>query len=221
MLKVFTLSIALCAAALAGPAAAQKLYKYTDPVTGKVVYTDKLPPEAAGRANEQLNRQGTVVQRTQAAPTPEELAAREAERKRKLEEEVLAKEEKRKNVALLNTYASEKDIDEARERALKSNEEAIKEAERKIADAEKRQKQLAGEAEFYQKKGLPPQLKRDMAQNEVDMKAFGELLEAKRKETAAINAKYDEDRRRYLELTRSPAKPAVAAAPQPAPTPKR
>lgn len=229
MLKLLTISIALCAAALAGPASAQKLYKYTDPVTGKVVYTDKLPAEAAGRANEQLNKQGTVVRRNEAAPTPEELAAREAERKRKLEEDALAKEEKRKNVALLNTYSSEKDIEDARERALKSNEDAIKDAERKIGDAEKRQKQLAGEAEFH-KKGLPAQLKRDMAQNEADTKAFGELLEAKRKETAAINAKYAEDRRRYLELTKNATpgatpgatpKPAVATVSQPAATTKR
>lgn len=212
MLKL-QLSLIVCAAAFALPAAAQKLYKYTDPVTGKVVYTDKLPAEAAGQANEQLNRAGTVVRRNEAAPTAEQIAAREAERKRRIEEEAHAKEEKRKNVALLNTYSSEKDIEDARERALKTNEDAIKDAERKIAEAEKRQKQLANEAEFHQKKGLPPQLKRDMQQNEADIRALGELLEAKRKETALVNAKYDEDKRRYRELTKAGT---VASASQPA-----
>ena len=214
------LNIALLACALlaALPAGAQRLYKYTDPVTGKVVYTDKLPAEAAGKANEQLNRQGTVVKRESAAPTPEELAVREADRKRKLDEEVAAKEEKRKNQALLNTYATEKDIDEARGRALQSNDEAIKEAERKLADAQKRQKLLAAEAEFFQKKPMPAQLKLDIQNNQLELKAHNELLEAKRKDTVAINAKYDEDKRRYIELMK--AGPVAAATPAPMPTKK-
>ncbi|HSD42687.1 MAG TPA: DUF4124 domain-containing protein [Burkholderiales bacterium] len=201
------LIIALLASALlvGAPAQAQRLYKYTDPVTGNTAYTDKLPAEASGKANEQLNRQGTVVKREPAAPTAEELAAREADRKRKLDEEMAAKEEKRKNQALLNTYASEKDINEARARALQANEEAIKEAERKVADAQKRQKQLATEAEFYQKRPMPGQLKLDIQNNQLELKAHGDLLDAKRKETAAINAKYEEDRRRYLELSKAGA----------------
>ena len=201
------LIIALLASALlvGTPAQAQRLYKYTDPVTGNTAYTDKLPAEASGKANEQLNRQGTVVKRELAAPTAEELAAREADRRRKLDEEMAAKEEKRKNQALLNTYASEKDINEARARALQANEEAIKEAERKVADAQKRQKQLATEAEFYQKRPMPGQLKLDIQNNQLELKAHGDLLDAKRKETAAINAKYEEDRRRYLELSKAGA----------------
>jgi hypothetical protein len=207
-------ALVACAFLAAGPAAAQKLYKYTDPVTGKTVYTERLPAEAAGKANEQLNRQGTVVKREAAAPTAEELAAREADRKRKLEEEAAAREERRKNQALLNTYASEKDIDEARARALQVNDEAIKDAERKLAEAQKRQKQLAGEAEFFQKKPMPTQLRLDIQNNQNELKSHGELLDAKRKDTMAINAKYDEDKRRYQELMKGGA--IATAAPSPA-----
>jgi hypothetical protein len=207
-----TIALLACALLAGVPAEAQRLYKYTDPVTGKTVYTDKLPTEAAGKANEQLNRQGTVVKRESAAPTAEELAAREADRKRKLEEEAAAKEEKRKNQALLNTYASEKDIDEARARALQINDEAIKEAERKVGDAQKRQKQLATEAEFYHKRPMPGQLKLDIQNNQVEIKAHGDLLDAKRKETAVINAKYDEDKRRYLELLKTGTVAAAGTA---------
>lgn len=208
-----TLKVAFlaCALLVALPASAQqRLYKYTDPVTGKTVYTERLPAEAAGKGNEQLNRQGTVVKREAAAPTADELAAREAERKRKLDEEMARKEDRRKNQALLNTYPSEKDIEEARARALQVNEEAIKEAEQKLADAQKRQKTLAAEAEFYQKKPMPAHLKQDIQTNQVELRAHGELLDAKRKETAAINAKYDEDKRRYTELTRGGATGAAA-----------
>jgi Domain of unknown function (DUF4124) len=205
MTSLRTLALLLGAACLATPAIAQKLYKYTDPATGRTIYTDKVPAEQAGKANEQLSGQGMVVKRNEAAPTADQIAAREAERKRKLEEEIAAKEEKRKNQALLNTYPSEKDIDEARDRAIEANEEAVKDAERKLADAEKRKKALAAEAEFYAKRPMPAQLKRDIQQNEVERKAVTELVERKKQEIDAINARYDEDLRRYRELIKAGA----------------
>jgi len=221
MLSPRSLMYLLCAAALAGPAAAQqtgKLYKYVD-ANGKVVYTDKLPPGAAGKPNEQLNNQGTVTKRNEGALTPEQLAAQEAERKRKLDEDMAAKEEKRKNMALLNTYSSEQDIAEARARALKANADAVEEAQRKVADAQKRQQELAAEAEFFKKKPMPAQLKQDIQVNEAAIASHNELLDKKKKEIEAINAKYDEDLRRYRALAKTgmaPAAPApvTAAAPK-------
>jgi len=205
MTSLRTLALLLGAACLATPAIAQQLNKYTQPATGTTNYTDKVPAEQAGKANEQLSGQGMVVKRNEAAPTADQIAAREADRKRKLEEEIAAKEEKRKNQALLNTYPSEKDIDEARDRAIEANEEAVKDAERKLADAEKRKKALAAEAEFYAKRPMPAQLKRDIQQNEVERKAVTELVEKKKQEIDAINARYDEDLRRYRELIKAGA----------------
>ncbi len=202
----------LCAAAAAAPAAAQKLYKYTDPTTGQIIYTDKLPPSAAGKANEQLSPQGTVVRRTDAAPTPEQIAAKETERKRKIEEDLAAKEEKRKNTALLNTYPSEQDIHDARARALKANEDSIKEAELKLADAEKRKASLAAEAEFYKKRPMPAHLKQEIQTNEVEIRSQAELLEKKKKESDAINARYDEDLRRYRGLAKAGLAPVAAGS---------
>ena len=223
MLSPRSLMILLCAAALAGPAAAQKLYKYTD-ANGNVVYTDKLPASAAGKPSEQLNKQGTVTKRNEGALTPEQIAAQEAERKRKLDEDMAAKEEKRKNMALLNTYSTEQDIAEARARALKANAEAVEETERKVAGAKKRQQELAAEAEFYKKKPMPGQLKQDIQVNDAAIVSHTELLDKKKKETDAINAKYDEDLRRYRALVKSglasPAAPAPAAAPVAAAAPK-
>ncbi len=94
------------------------------------------------------------------------------------------------------------------------NDEAIKEAERKLAEAQKRQKQLAGEAEFFQKKPMPTQLRLDIQNNQNELKSHGELLDAKRRDTVAINAKYDEDKRRYQELMKGGA--VATAAPSPA-----
>lgn len=198
--------LAAAAAALlaAGPAGAQMI-KCQD-AKGKVYYGTTMPKECIGKPSEELSKSGqTVVRRNEGALTAEQMEAREAERKKQAEAEVRAQEEKRKNTALLNTYASEKDIDEARARALKENELAIKETEKRVADGEKRHKQLEGEKEFYKKGGMPPKLQQDIRNNEVELANQKELLQAKVKQVALINAKYDEDKRRYQELTRGQA----------------
>ncbi len=196
-----TLTALACAVFLAAPAAAQQMYKYVD-ANGKVVYTDKIPAADAGRAAEELSRQGTVVKHFAPPPTPEQRAALEAEHKRKIEADLRTKEEHRKNMALLNTYSSGTDIDLARMRALQANDEAIREAEHRLAQSQERQRQLKADAESYKAKSLPPQLKRDIQANEFELKTNAELLEAKRKETALVSARYDDDKRRYTQLTR-------------------
>lgn len=199
---------ALCAAGLilSAPVQAQgsakRMYKCTDS-KGKVYVTQTPPPECLGRPTDVLNSRGSVVARDEGALTAEQMAQREEEKKRKAEQDAAAKEERRRTAALLNTYSSEKDIEEARGRALKENDAAIKQTETKIADVLKRQKQLEGEKEFYVKKGMPAKLQDDIRNNEIELKNQQELLEAKKKQSATINAKYDEDKKRYLELTRS------------------
>jgi hypothetical protein len=198
----------LCLSMLAAPATAQlRMYKCVD-AKGKTYYTQIPPQECLGRDTQELNKSGTTIRKApRVVPlTPEQQAAREAERKKKLGDEEKAKEERRKGAALMNTYSSEKDIDDARARALKEAEAAIKDTERRIADAIKRQKALDAEKEFYVKKPMPLKLKQDISNIEIEIKNQTELLDAKKKEIGTISAKYDEDKRRYLELTKTAQK---------------
>jgi len=209
MLKLDILIAGILLALAAAPACAQgHLYKCKD-TKGKTYYTQTPPAECLGKEMDELSTQGTVVKKREAALTPEQIAAREAEEKRKKEEEALAKEEKRKNQALLNTYASEKDIEDSRQRALKQAEQATKEIDKRIEEAQKRADKLAAEKEFYAKKPMPKKLQDDIKNTEIDLKGQQDALAAKKKELGEINAKYDEDKRRYLELTG--AKPKAAA----------
>ena len=202
----------LCSTVLAlAPAAAQeRMYKCVD-AKGKVYYTQVPPPECLGRDTQELNKSGTLLRRNRAVIplTPAQEQAREAERKKKVEDEERSKEDRRKNLALLNTYSSEKDIDDARERALRDAQSAIEDTEKSIAGAQKRHKELEAEKEFYVKKPLPFKLKQEITSNETDIKNQTSLLDAKKKEISAINAKYDEDKRRYVELTSGKAAPAA------------
>ncbi len=193
-------ALALTAVLASSGAFAQKMYKCVD-AAGKTYYTQTPPKECAGRTLDELDKRGNVTRRNEVL-APEQQAAREAARKKKAEEETAAKEERRKNAALLNTYSSEKDVEEARARALKTGNEAIKETEKRIADGEKRRAKLDEEKEFYKKSAMPPKLKQDIQNNENELKNQQELLDVKKKEIGLINAKYDEDKRRYVELTR-------------------
>jgi hypothetical protein len=193
---------------------------------GKKYYGSTIPQQCIGQPIEQLSAQGTVIRRFDSpAATEAERAAKEAEAARKREEDQLAKDAARRNRALLATYTSEKDIDEARGRALVENEKAIKAVEIRIADIKKRQATFDKEMEFYRdaakpadKSGKakagdpkrtvakpPPKLAEEIRNADVDLAAQESLLATKQKEVEAINAKYDEDKKRYLELTR-PAK---------------
>jgi Domain of unknown function (DUF4124) len=196
----------------AGPSALaqqNRMYKCKDE-KGKIFYTQTPPNECLGKEMQELSGQANVVRKLDAALTPKQLLEREAEEKKRKEDEALAKEEGRKNQALLNTYSSEKDIEEGRVRALKQGEEAIKQTEKRITEAQKRQKDLAAEKEFYLKKPMPKKLQDDITNNDFELKQQQGLLEAKKKELGEINAKYDADKRRYLELTSKGNKPSSA-----------
>jgi len=124
-----------------------------------------------------------------------------AAKKKEAEDAEKAREERRKNTALLNTYSSEKDIEEARARALKEAEAAISDTEKAIAGAQKRQQDLEKEKEFYVKKPMPFKLKNELSNLDIEIKNQTALLDAKKREISSINNKYDEDKRRYAELT--------------------
>jgi Domain of unknown function (DUF4124) len=188
---------------LAGPAAAQRMYKCKD-AQGNTYYTEIPPAACLGRETDVLDKSGVVVRKNEPtkALTPEQEAAREAAAKKKAEADEKAMEDRRKNMALLNTYASEKDIDEARARALDETQAAIVETQKRIEGAQARQKDLAAEKEFYVKKPMPAKLRQDISNNDIEIKTQTELLDAKKKQIGVINAKYDDDKQRYILLTK-------------------
>ena len=153
---------------------------------GKKYYGSSVPPECVGRPIEQLNERGMVVKRLDAAATADERAKKEADEAARRKRETLAKEQGRKDNALLASYTSEKDIEAARARALEGAEKATREVEERIAALKKR-------------RTAPNQ---DVKAIDVDLKAQEGLLAAKRKEMDSINARYDEDKKRYIEITK-------------------
>jgi hypothetical protein len=172
---------------------------------GKKYYGQTIPRACIGEVVEQLNAQGMVVRRIEPRSTADEREAKAAEEKKQREEQLAQREELRRNRALLATYTSVDDIEDARIRALQGNSQAIKEVDERIAQIKARQEALAKEMGAYKDKPAPEDLKRDVKNAEIDLEAQQGLRQAKLREAETINARYDEDRKRYLELTQ-PAK---------------
>jgi len=203
------LALLAAAALMIAPLAAdaqQKGERFTYRCTGKdgkKYYGSTIPTPCLGQPIDQLNMRGMLVKRIDPEGDEKARLEKEAEEKRLREEDATRKEALRRNRALLATYTSEKDIDAARRRALAENQKVVKEAEQRIEALKKRRAGYDKELEFYQGGSTPPaKLQEDIRATEADLEATQGLLAAKRQQTEAINAKYDEDKRRYAELTR-------------------
>ena len=203
-------SLIAAAALLAAPLAADAQSVYTYRCTskdGKKYYGSTIPPQCYGRPIEQLNNQGLVVKRIDPEGDEKSREEKEAAMAKAKQTEAASREDLRRGRALLATYTSERDIEEARRRALEDNESAVREVEGKIDALRKKRLGYESEIALYKdpasKKGeVPVRLTADLRNSEIDLKAQDELLAAKKKEVIVINAKYDEDKKRYLELTR-------------------
>jgi hypothetical protein len=153
---------------------------------GKKYYGQSVPPQCTGVVVELISAQGTLLKRIDPQASADERAKKEAEEADRRKQAVLTKEQGRRNQALLATYASEKDIDDMRRRALEDNQRVMRDLEGKVAALKQRLAAPKADA-----KGI-----------NMELGMQEELLAAKRKELDTINAKYDDDKRRYLELTK-------------------
>jgi hypothetical protein len=170
---------------------------------GKRYYGSIIPAECFGRPVEQLNGQGLVVKRIDPEGAEKERLLKEATEARKREEEAASRESARRNRALLATYTSEKDIDDARARALAENGKVVREIEDRLESIRKRQTGYEKEVEAFKGKGeAPAKLRDDLKNAEDELKANQELLATKKREVGLINARYDDDKKRYSAITK-------------------
>ena len=182
---------------------------------------DALPEQCRGKAYRILDSSGNLLKEVGPPLTAEQKAQVAAEALRKKEQEEQAKEQRRKDQALLDTYATPQDIDLAQNKAEADVNLAIKGAEERIAAARKQRKKFEEEAEFYKKKTLPPEVAKGLRDADHEIKTQQELLDVKKGDAATIKAKYDADRKRYFQLTgRAPAATATNKAGESTNTPQ-
>lgn len=172
---------------------------------GVQVCSDQLPAQCYNRAYRVMEG-STVVRREEAPLNAEQRRQRIAEEKRKAEEDRARREQVRRDRILVDTYNSVQDIDVQRERAIKEIEEGLVQAKNRLLELDKQRQTLADETEFYKRKPLPNDLKAAIRSNEADIAAQQSIVDSKRRDIDAVNARFDEDKRRYLQLLRSAPK---------------
>lgn len=199
LIRTAALGVAVLVAA---PLAAQAQTYRCTAKDGKKYYSSTIPRQCIGRPVEQLNAQGMVVRRIDPQADEKARQDKEAALEKKRALEAATRESERRNRALLATYTSERDIEDARSRALADNQKAVRDVESRIEGLRKRRAGYDKELQFYSGKTPPRKLAEDIENAEVEIKANEELLAVKKKEVAHINARYDDDKKRYVQLTR-------------------
>jgi hypothetical protein len=164
---------------------------------GKRYYGQVLPRACLGQPYEKLNQQGMVIEHVEPVKK-EDPAAKAAEEEKQHEKELAAREEARRSRALLATYTDVTDIDAARARALAEPQKQIADIEANVAQREKKLAALTKEKPNPSKAAAH---EADIETAKSGLAAQQELLAVKKQVVEAINARYDEDKKRYLELT--------------------
>lgn len=198
-------SRALLAAALALTAAAapaKTLFICTD-ARGRTISADRPPPECVDRPIRELRPDGSVRRVIDPPPTPEQRAASAAEERRKQEEAQARRETMRRDLALLEAYASEQEIEETRQRALSSRMAIIERAQRRIEEHQRDRKKLDSEAEFYAARELPEKLKRSYQLNDSLVRSEQKIMADARADMERVNERFDADVKRFRELVQS------------------
>ncbi len=163
---------------------------------------DRVPPEFAQQGHEEIGKGGLVREKTERAKTPEELA--EEARLAKIEEEKLKAEEQRQlqDRILLETFATEQDIERARDDRITAVDATIKltqaRNEKIQVDLDKRIAKAAAD----ERAGKTPSkaLLKDIDSLKRQINNNKDFMDNKRKEQEEIRQKFALDIERYREL---------------------
>ena len=210
-------------AALAFAPAALATYKCVDE-KGVTRIGETPPDECANVVIYEISSSGMILKKIDPTPTAEQLRVRAEEAEKRKEADKIAAEKKRKDMALLNSYASEREFDVARDRNIDPINGRIKITKERLATVDKRVKELEDEMEFYKagksrtttsksnKKSsgpdeAPAMLTHDLQRMKGDRATLEKSLAGYDKEIEALRAKYELDKQRWLELKTTGLKP--------------
>ena len=201
------LALAFCAPA------AQAAYRCVDE-KGRTHIGDTPPAGCKNVVMYEVTRSGIIMRKIDPSLTEEQVRARlEAEERQRLAAKAAA-EQKRKDAALLSTYANEHEFDTARDRNIEPLTQRITQSERRSKEIDKRVKQVKEEMEFYtagKKKGdrgkdQAAPMAAELERLDEEKKQLAKNNVGYNRDIAEIRAKYDADKQRWVALKRSGGK---------------
>ncbi|MGB2833398.1 MAG: DUF4124 domain-containing protein [Methylotenera sp.] len=168
-----------------------KIVKWKD-ANGVTHYGDKLPAEAAGRSNSEINKTGVVVKNNNAYDA--KVDSGEVERTNT--------SQARRDSALLASYGSIEEIDLARDRNIKSDELALANLNQRLTDTRATLQKTKDKQASYvkRKRPVPSNLTDDIRYNQAQIAKTQSEMTAVEKNIAVTMARFASYKVRYAEL---------------------
>ena len=171
--------------------------------TGKIVGCgDKVPPEFQDSATKEMDSRGVTRKTTESVEQAAQRRAREQEAAAiKAEQDRKALDQKRQDMALLETFSNEKEIDLKRDREIGMLDLQTDQLNTALKGATTRYNDARTRAETAEKnKALSPGLRDELARATADKDRLEKAVQAKQMEKDELRKRYAEYRKRYAEL---------------------
>lgn len=174
-----------------------------------VTHIGDTPPDPCAKVvMYEVSSTGMVLRKIDPTPTPEQLKVRLEEMERMREAAKVAAEQKRKDDALLNSFAAEREFDVARDRNIEPLTGRIRSAEERLKAVDKRIGELEDEMEFYkagksktaQARAAPIGLVHELERARAEKVTLDKSITTSEKAIADLKVKFDTDKKRWLAL---------------------
>ncbi|MGB7933783.1 MAG: DUF4124 domain-containing protein [Gammaproteobacteria bacterium] len=185
-----------------GEVLAERIYKWVDE-NGEIQYGDRVPPQYATTERSVMNDQGRTVKVYEAPKSPEEKAEAQALVKQQAENRKIAEQQAVRDHSLLSTYSSEEDMLMARDSKISSVETLIQLTNSRLDSMQEHLNELTNDAAEFERSGkkLPEGLVNQMKNLKEQIENNEDFLKTKQTEKEQLASKFDEDIKRYRELT--------------------
>jgi hypothetical protein len=184
-------------------AAGGRIYKWTDE-KGVTHYGETIPPEYRDQTATEMTPRGLAVRKIEGAAALEAQRKAAAERAQaEREEQKRTFEQRRRDLALVNTYTNSREIDEARERNLAAPTQSLRNLEPRMKRTQDELAALQRQAQTLGSSGkaIPEFLRQDMEEKKLELAEMMAEKEQHESQIQAIRARYEADKKRYIELT--------------------
>jgi len=222
-------TLALVVIALYAPFASA-VYKCVDE-KGHTLFGDTPPAGCGNVPIYEVTPSGGVIRRIDPTPTAQQIELQREESDRHKKEAAIAAEQKRKDMALLNTYDSAEEFDVARDRNVEPVNGRIRASQERLKELDTRERQIDEQLKTYAESAkagrevqAPGWLVANLEQVRSEKKTLTSAIGRYNQEIAELRARYDGDKKRWLALKAAggslpPPAEATPAEPQPVKAP--
>ncbi len=177
-------------------------YRWVDQ-NGKVQYSDVMPPSMAGQSHSELDKQGRVIREVQRTRMTEEERLRQKEKAaRQAEEKRRQIEQRRRDMALLSTYANEKEIALARDRAIELESLNIRGLQTRMDRAAAKLAEANTQVNSLRAAGrtIPASVNQMRNEAQSELAQISSAMNQRMQAVDDIHRRFEEDEKRFLEL---------------------